>query len=78
MMTRAPQAGVAYLALLTLLASHPAAAQDKWKGFIVKEGDVTIIKNPKEPIYSGPILEIKEELSSEKTRSRSSIRRGAS
>lgn len=63
MMTRAPQAGVAYLALLTLLASHPAAAQDKWKGFIVKEGDVTIIKNPKEPIYSGPILEIKEELS---------------
>lgn len=63
MMTRAPQAGVVYLALLTLLASQPASAQDKWKGSIVKEGDVTIVKNPKEPIYNTPILELKEELS---------------
>jgi hypothetical protein len=63
MMTRTPQAGVVYLALLTLLASQPASAQDKWKGSIVKEGDVTIIKNPKEPIYKGPILKLEEELS---------------
>jgi hypothetical protein len=63
MMTRAPQAGVVYLALLTLLASQPASAQDKWKGSIVKEGDVTIVKNPKVPIYKDPILEIEEELS---------------
>jgi len=63
MMTRAPQAGIVYLALLTLLESQPASTQDKWKGSIVKEGDVTIIKNPKEPIYKGPILELEEELS---------------
>jgi hypothetical protein len=63
MMTRAPQAGVVYLALLILLASQAASAQDKSKGSIVKEGDVTIVKNPKEPIYKTPILELKEELS---------------
>jgi hypothetical protein len=38
-------------------------SQPKWKGSIVKEGDVTIIKNPKEPIYQGPILDLEEELS---------------
>ena len=63
MMTRASQAGVVYLALLALWASQPAFAQDKWKGSIVKEGDVTLVKNPKEPIYKTPILELKEELS---------------
>ena len=62
MMPRAPQAGVVYLALLTLLASQPVAAQDKWKGSIVKEGDVTVVKNPKEPIYRTSILELKEDL----------------
>ncbi len=30
---------------------------------IGKEGEVTIVKNPKEPIYNTPILELKEELS---------------
>jgi hypothetical protein len=63
MMPRAPQAGVVYLALLTLLLSQPASAQDKGKGSIVKKGDFTIIKNPKEPIYRDPILELEEELS---------------
>lgn len=53
------------LALLILLLLAPARAQSqpKWKGSISKEGDVTIIKNPKEPIYKTPILELKEELS---------------
>ena len=40
-----------------------ASAQAKWKGTIVKEGDVTVVKNPKEPLYQTPILELKEELS---------------
>ncbi len=56
-------AEVAALTPLSLLTSPPAPAQDKWKGSMVKEGDVTIIKNPKEPIYKTPILELKEELS---------------
>ena len=63
MMMRAAQAGIICLALLSLLPSQPASAQDKWNGSIVKEGDVTIVKNPKEPIYKTPIIEIKEELS---------------
>ena len=49
--------------LLTLLMPQPASAQAKWKGTVVKEGDVTVVKNPKEPIYKTPILELKEELS---------------
>jgi hypothetical protein len=40
-----------------------AAAQVKWKGTVVKEGDVTVVKNPKEPLYKTPVLELKEDLS---------------
>ncbi|MCX6568526.1 MAG: 6-bladed beta-propeller [Candidatus Aminicenantes bacterium] len=52
---------------LALLASLAAAAvlsaQDKWKGTIVREGGMTIVKNPKEPLYKTPVLELKEDLS---------------
>jgi hypothetical protein len=53
------------LTLLILVFSTPARArsQPQWKGSIAKEGEVTIVKNPKEPIYKTPILELKEELS---------------
>ena len=56
---------VASLSLVALLFSAAATAwaQAKWKGTIVKEGDVTVVKNPKEPIYKTPVLELKEELS---------------
>jgi hypothetical protein len=50
----------------TVLAASTAAtasAQAKWKGTIVKAGDVTVVKNPKEPLYKTPVLELKEELS---------------
>jgi len=52
--------GLAFLALLTAAA---AFGQVKWKGTAVKEGGVTIVKNPKEPLYKTPILELKEDLS---------------
>ena len=51
---------------LALLASQTAAAasgQDKWKGTVVKEGEVTVVRNPKEPLYKTPVLELKEDLS---------------
>ncbi len=53
------------LGLLIMIMSVPlrAQAQPKWRGSIVKEGNFTIIKNPTEPIYKNPILELKEELS---------------
>ncbi len=50
------------LALLTFLTAT-ASAQDKWKGTIVKEGGVTVVKNPKEPLYKTPVLELREDLS---------------
>jgi hypothetical protein len=37
-----------------------AQAQD-WKGRIVKEGDITVVQNPKDPIHSGPVLGLKED-----------------
>ena len=50
-----------------LAAATPAAAtafgQSRWKGAIVKEGGVTVVKNPREPLYAAPILELKEDLS---------------
>ncbi len=50
----------AAILLLALMAT--SAAQLKWKGKIVKEGDVTIVLNPREPIYKEPILILKEDL----------------
>jgi hypothetical protein len=56
---------VASLCLGALLfsAAATASAQAKWKGTIVKEGDVTIVKNTKEPLYKTPVLELTEDLS---------------
>ena len=48
--------------LLLLAAAGPASPQSQWKGTIVTEGDVTVVKNPKEPIYKTPVVEISEEL----------------
>jgi hypothetical protein len=33
-----------------------------WKGKIYKDGDVTVVQNPKEPMYKGKILTLKEDL----------------
>ncbi len=33
-----------------------------WKGKIYKDGDVTVVQNPKEPKYQGEILALKEDL----------------
>jgi len=54
--------GVVLFMLLMFLA-FLACTQPSWKGTIAKEGDVTVIKNPKEPIYKTPVLELKEDLS---------------
>jgi len=51
------------IATFLLLLAFMAAAQVKWKGTVAKEGDVTVVRNPKEPLYNTPILELKEELS---------------
>jgi 6-bladed beta-propeller len=51
------------LPVLIASATLTAAPQGKWKGTVVKEGDVTVVKNPKEPLYKTPILELTEDLS---------------
>lgn len=53
------------LGLLIWISSLAARVQPqpRWKGSIVKEGDIIVIKNPKEPIYQTPILELEEDLS---------------
>ena len=50
------------LTLLAFLTAAAASGQDKWKGTIVKEGEVTVVRNPKEPLYKIPVLELKEDL----------------
>jgi hypothetical protein len=61
-MTTKPNLSLCLLALF-FAAAVTALAQPRWKGTIVKEGDVTVVKNPKEPLYATPVLEIKEDLS---------------
>jgi hypothetical protein len=63
MMMSAARVGIICLLVLTLLPPQPASAQAKWNGTVIEEGDVTIVKNPKEPIFKTPILELKDGLS---------------
>ena len=55
--------GFIRVSFLLLLSLTTAVAQVKWKGTVVKEGDVTVVRNPKEPLYKTPVLELKEDLS---------------
>jgi hypothetical protein len=41
----------------------PAQNSPQWKGAIVNEGDVTVIRNPKEPMFKGQVFSYAEELS---------------
>jgi len=51
------------LLLLALMAAATGPAQIKWKGKVVKEGSVTVVRNPSDPLYKSPVFELKEELS---------------
>jgi hypothetical protein len=47
---------------LILLVSGCGQEKEAWKGTIRKEGGITIISNPKEPIYQGEVLKLEKEL----------------
>jgi hypothetical protein len=49
--------------LLTFLLGFQACSQPGWKGSISNEDGVIVIRNPKEPLYKTPVLELKEDLS---------------
>jgi hypothetical protein len=61
--TRERGFGITLSLLLIVAAAASSFGQPPWKGAIVKEGEVTIVKNPKEPICKTPVLELKEDLS---------------
>jgi len=61
--TRIGRSGVICVLLILLSIPSPAQAQAKWKGSVVKDGDVIIVKNPEKPLYKTPILELREDLS---------------
>jgi hypothetical protein len=58
---------IRYLSIIFLLfifgfAELMGNQKPEWKGIITKEGEVIVVKNPKEPISSDNILVLKEEL----------------
>ena len=63
MMISAARVCIVCLICLALLTPQPASSQAKWKGVVVKEGDVSVVHNPKEPLHKTPVLELQEELS---------------
>jgi len=54
---------LAFYILSTFLAAVQGDQSPLWKGTIAKNGDVVVVKNPKEPLYSQPILSLKEDFS---------------
>jgi len=45
-----------------------ARQKAEWKGMIEEENGVTIVKNPKEPVYGEDVLSLEEELTVGKSR----------
>ena len=50
-----------FLLSIFVYAESKVNQKTEWKGKIIKDGDVTVVKNPKEPIYRSNILSFKEE-----------------
>jgi hypothetical protein len=53
---------VSFISLFTIITSC-GKQKAEWKGTIEEKNGVTVIKNPKEPIYDNVIFNLKEELS---------------
>ena len=49
------------LPLVGLFAAAHAPDQPQWKGTIVKEGDVTVVRNPRGPLYATPAFSFHED-----------------
>jgi len=55
--------GLSLLAATVVLAAFCAKDKSQWRGTIEEVDGVTIVKNPKEPIYGGDVFLVEEELS---------------
>ncbi len=49
--------------LFAFAALDAACGREKWQGTIVKEGDVTVVRNPKKPLFESPVLDLEGDLS---------------
>ncbi|MCX6563863.1 MAG: 6-bladed beta-propeller [Candidatus Aminicenantes bacterium] len=47
--------------LIVFSSSTLSAQKPPWKGTIAKDGEVVVVRNPKEPLYNKPILTLKED-----------------
>jgi hypothetical protein len=50
------------LIVIFLVSVGASAAQVRWKGKTIEQGDVAVVLSPREPIYKEPILILREEL----------------
>jgi len=60
-MVKGTRFGIVCSLILMVLVSL-ACSQPKWKGTISNEGGIIVVRNPKEPLYKTPILELTEDL----------------
>ena len=54
---------ILFLLFFFVFAESKENQKPEWKGTIIKEGEVTVVKNPKEPMSGSDVLFLKEELS---------------
>jgi hypothetical protein len=47
--------------IILLFAAFVSCSKSGWQGTITREGDVTVVSNPREPLYSTPVLELEED-----------------
>jgi len=47
----------------SVLSPAQGGQTPKWKGTITKDGDVIVVKNPKEPLYNQPIVALQQDYS---------------
>ena len=55
-------ASMLVLSFFSIPGLVPAQSFPQWKGTITKEGDVTVVHNPKEPMFKGAAFSLKEDL----------------
>jgi hypothetical protein len=54
---------IVFLLYFFVFAESEENQKPEWKGTIIKEGEVTVVKNPKEPMSRSDVLFLQEELS---------------
>lgn len=51
-----------FIGFLLILFSACQSQKDEWKGEIIEEDGVTVVKNPKTPLYEGEVIHLEQDL----------------